>query len=167
MRLHLLLNIWFFLEESVSADVKKLLHQSFESAINNLKSACDSETPEECKEYLKRARDKFNDAIPVEENENKVASYLGLAVCQYLLGGVANSKITMEKIKDVELSEREGRKYRTLDFGKSILGNLNPLRRFPRILVHIPIYYTTAAYDGRVNKLERYKLIALRTEFDR
>ena len=148
-----------FIEDSVYADIKKLMHQSFKSAINNLKCAVESETIEECKGYLIRARDKFNDAIPVEENENKVASYLGLAICQYLLGGVSNSKITLEKIKDVELSKREKRKYKATDLGRNALRSLIPLPlRYP--------YYSTTEYDNRVKKLERYKQIALRTEFD-
>lgn len=118
--------------ESVQADVKKLLHQSFKSAVQNLKYAKDCSNGEAL-DYLKEARCKFIDAVSVEENENLVSSYWGLAMCQSLLGDEVNACKTMDKICKVLLTTAERNRAIALDISglggddNDTLNPLNPL----------------------------------------
>lgn len=91
------------LVNSVPADVKKLVHQAFLSANDNLEYARNA-TGENQWNYIKRAQGKFIEAINVEENENKVLSLTGLAFCQYLLGDGENAKRTIMRIDAVRLT---------------------------------------------------------------
>lgn len=93
--------------DSVSADMKKLLHQSFKSALMNLKYAKDASNSTTCESYIKQAINEFIRAIAVEENENLVSAYLGLSMCQYKLGDFINAKTTLKKISSVNLSKTE------------------------------------------------------------
>lgn len=97
---------YFGFIETVSTQVEKLIHQSLKSALENLKCAQIAEGEDKI-DYIKRSKDKFIDAVTVEENENKVLSLCGLSMCQYLLGDDKNAEITKERIKDVELSKSE------------------------------------------------------------
>lgn len=93
--------------DSVSADIKKLLHQPFKSALINLKYAKDASNSTTCENYIKQAINEFIRAITVEENENLVSAYLGLSMCQYTLGDFINAKTTLKKISSVNLSKTE------------------------------------------------------------
>ncbi len=92
--------------DSVSSDLKKLIHQSFRSAIELLNFASNVSGKQQ-KEYLRQALLKFVEATVVEENENLVSSYLGLAMCLHLLGDDMNAKLSMEKLEKVELTFKE------------------------------------------------------------
>lgn len=94
---------YFGLVDSVSVDVKKLVHQAFLSAKDNLEYALNA-TGENQWDYIKRAQGKFIEAINVEENENKVLSLTGLAFCQYLLSDGENAKRTIKRIDAVRLT---------------------------------------------------------------
>lgn len=83
--------------DSVSANIKKLLHQSFKSALINLKDAKDASNSNTCESYFKQAINEFIRAIAVEENENLVSAYLGLSICQYTLVDLINAKTTLKK----------------------------------------------------------------------
>ena len=72
--------------ESVDKSVKKLLYQQFLAAQSSLEQAKNTKNEYLRKEYLKTALHSFNLAIAVEENENLISSYVGLAKCQFLLG---------------------------------------------------------------------------------
>lgn len=151
-----------FIEDKVSADIKKLMHQSFESAKLNLNAAKRSTSAEECNKYLTRAVQKFHDAIAVEENENKVSCYLGLAICQYLLGDTLNAEFNIENIAMVELSKREMKKYKAMDLGKTVLrGVLMP----PILLLPVPPPITSS-YDARIRIFNEYKIKARQTKFE-
>lgn len=97
---------YFGLIESVSTDVKKLLHQSFVSATDLLRFAQNSEGDVQ-KKYIQDAMLKFTEAKAVEESENLISAYLGLSMCQYFLGDFANAQLTFGKIRDVELKRSE------------------------------------------------------------
>lgn len=76
------------------------------SAVQNLNYATTASGTNQM-EYIRRAKDLFIDAISVEENENLISSYVGLAMCQHLLGDFQNSSMTIERIKDVKLTLSE------------------------------------------------------------
>ena len=59
------------------------------------------------KEYLKTALHSFNLAIAVEENENLISSYVGLAMCQFLLGDKENYESSLKKASSTKLKIRE------------------------------------------------------------
>ena len=61
---------------SVDSNVHKLLHQAFKSAIQNLEYA-ESALEQNRMEYVRTARERFIDAIAVEENENLISAYVG------------------------------------------------------------------------------------------
>lgn len=76
---------YFDLIDSVSKNVKKLLHKDFLSAKRLLENALNSEGDIRLF-YIKEALPLFSNAIGVEENENLVCSFLGMAICQYFIG---------------------------------------------------------------------------------
>ena len=93
--------------DSVSSDMKKLLHQSFKSALMNLEYAKNAFNSSICERYIKQATNEFIRAIAVEEDENLVSAYLGLSMCQYMLGDSTNAKATLQEIQLVKLSKKE------------------------------------------------------------
>lgn len=93
--------------DSVSSDIKKLLSQPLNSAIASLTYVKTAPSIEKQKFYLKIALKDFIAATSLEENERCICAYVGLALCQYLLGEKANAKITLNKIQDIELSLKE------------------------------------------------------------
>lgn len=105
--------------DSVSSDVKKLLHQSFESGKRNLEYA-QVASVEIQKLYVQKALSDFINAQSVEKDENLISSYLGTAMCQYILGDIANARISLNKISTVSLSTSEKTKAIAADitFGK-------------------------------------------------
>jgi len=144
---------YFGLIESVDGNVKKLLHQSFKSATQNLNYAKSATSHNLQEDYLRRAREKFIDAISVEGNENLISSYVGLAMCQHLLGDTYNADITFQKINDVELSRSEKAKA----IAEQTVGNglLLPL---------FSVFCDGDAYNNRVEKFLNYKSKALATK---
>ena len=119
--------------DSLSADVKKLLHQPLKSAIQNLEYAKNSYSENQL-DYLRTARSKFIDAISVEENENLVSSYLGLAMCQFLLGDKDNAHVTLSKIRTVQLTTTERSKAIALDIGGIGVLDHNPVAPLPQLI---------------------------------
>lgn len=103
---------YFELIDSVSADVKKLLHQSFLSAIANLKYAINAPTRDSAIGYLNQAKAEFIRAKSVEVDENLVSSYIGLAMCQLALGERVNAQDTVNDMKQIQLSK--GRRNRAV-----------------------------------------------------
>ena len=94
------------LVESIHSDIKALLHQSFQSAKMNLECA-KSATGTNQIDYIKQAKNQFINAIAVETGTNLVTSYLGLSMCQYLLGDITNARKSLGKIRPVKLSRKE------------------------------------------------------------
>lgn len=101
---------YFGLIEGVNTKVTKLLHQAFNSAKANLEYARNT-TGQNQIDYIKQARVEFNQAIAVEENENKILALVGLAMCQYLLGETSNANVTFDRISSVSLTRAEKNRY--------------------------------------------------------
>ncbi|MGN0088683.1 MAG: hypothetical protein ACI35Y_06625 [Candidatus Limimorpha sp.] len=97
---------YFGLIEGVNIKVTKLLHQAFNSAKANLEYARNA-TGQNQIDYIKQARVEFNQAVAVEENENKILALVGLAMCQYLLGETSNANVTFDRISSVTLTRAE------------------------------------------------------------
>lgn len=121
---------YFGLVESASADITSLVHQAFKSAVMNLELAKTSSQRTQCEEYLKEARNKFVEAIAVEKDESLVSAFMGLAMCQYLLGDSSNAVMTIDRIACVQLSSSEKMKARVKSYAKGnvfgpIIGMIN------------------------------------------
>ena len=97
---------YFGLIEGVNTKVTKLLHQAFNSAKANLEYARNAIGQNQI-DYIKQARVEFNQAVAVEENENKIFALVGLAMCQYLLGETSNANVTFDRISSVTLTRAE------------------------------------------------------------
>ena len=96
--------------EGVSTLITRLLHQAFNSAKSNLEYACNASGQDQI-DYIKQARIEFNQAVAVEENENKLLALVGLSMCQYLLGDNYNAQQTLKKVEKVDLTRAEKAKY--------------------------------------------------------
>ena len=147
--------------DNVNSNVKKLLHQSFVSAVQNLNYATTASGTNQM-EYIRRARDLFIDAISVEENENLISSYVGLAMCQHLLGDFQNSSMTIERIKDVKLTLSEKSKAVSKIALKMSTGHLYLIYKALKgeyLSSGFPFYYDD--YTKRTQKFEEYKQLAL------
>jgi hypothetical protein len=81
-------------------DIQSMMHMHFRSAYENLNYALHANANNK-KEYLVQARNRFIDASTIERNDNLILTYLGLAFCQELLDDLANSNITLNKIRGV------------------------------------------------------------------
>jgi hypothetical protein len=149
---------YFGLIDSVSSNVKKLLHAPFNSAISNLKAALHA-TDENVEFYIRQALVEFNNACSLEENENLISAYLGKALCQHLLKDYYNRDLSMANIKKVELSLSEKTKAALKDPTISVGGVFGYLLAAS--------YYSLAGrvppYEARKISFERYKQLALKT----
>lgn len=112
---------YFGLIDSVDSKVTKILHQAFNSAKMNLEYALHASRQNQI-EYIRQARIEFNQAISVEENENKILALAGLSMCQSLLGDKANASVTCDMISQVELSLPEMAKSVAFDVAGGIGG---------------------------------------------
>lgn len=101
---------YFGLIEGVNTKVTKLVHQAFISAKDNLTYAKGT-TGQNQIEYIKQAKSEFIRAVAVEENENKILSLAGLAMCQYFFCEKQNANNTLGRISDVNLTTSEKAKY--------------------------------------------------------
>lgn len=136
---------YFGLIQGVDTKVTKLLHQSFNSAKSNLEYALSASGQNQI-DYIKQAKNEFNQATQVEENENKILALVGLSMCQFLLGDKENATVTYNKIESVNLSNSERNKCIAKAAGASTL--------FAGLLS------TLAGYDPikeRIDRLEQTK----------
>lgn len=85
----------------IRQDILSMMHMYFKSAYENLDYAINA-SPGCKREYIIQARNRFIDACVIEKNENLILSYLGLSLCQKMLGDSDNSLISLNKIKSVE-----------------------------------------------------------------
>lgn len=100
---------YFGLIENVSSDVKKLLHEPFLSAIDNLKQAMGASSERSRYNCIEKARENFTKAKALEKDENLVSSLFGLAMCQYYLGDVHNAQTSLQEIESLQLSSAKKR----------------------------------------------------------
>ena len=151
--------MWLGLKAS-SLTSSLLLHQAFKSAIQNLEYAQTASSDINRLDYIKTAKERFIDAISVEENENLISSYVGLAMCQHLMGDIENRDITIQSINDVKLTLSEKTKAVSKTAFKIIgIGNIYSLYK----IVKGENPYTTD-YANRLAKFENYKQLALATK---
>ena len=152
---------YFGIIDSVSSDVKKLLHQSFNSAIKNLEYAKSATSIQNQLDYIKQAKDEFIRALTTETDENLVSAYLGLAMCQYYLNDKINAENTLRQINNISLSKAERNKAIAID---TIIPDdiiFSPIIPFPTT----PLSRITARFYGikgthelkRENSLKEYK----------
>lgn len=137
--------------DSVSSDVKKLLHQSFESGIKNLEYA-QSASEANQKLYIQKALGDFISASSVEKDENLISSYLGIAMCQYLLGDITNARISLHKISSVTLSKLATTKAAAVDMTVGVAY---------KYLIPIGNPWGIDVVELRVSSFEEYKRKAL------
>lgn len=88
----------------IRQDIQSMMHMYFKGAYENLVFAI-SASPDCRREYLVQARNRFIDACVIEKNDNLILSYLGLSLCQKLLGDSLNSLTSLNRIKYVEWSD--------------------------------------------------------------
>lgn len=145
--------------ESVGGNVQKLLHQAFKSAIQNLEYAQTASSDTNRLDYIKTAKERFIDAISVEENENLISSYVGLAMCQHLMGDITNRDLTMQNIKNVKLTLSE----KTKAVSKTALkiASIDIYLIYKSMMGENPF---TSDYADRLAKFESYKQMALATK---
>lgn len=146
--------------ESVSGNVQKLLHQAFKSAIQNLNYAQTASSATSRLEYIKTAKERFIDAISVEENENLISSFVGLAMCQHVLGDIANRDLTMQKIDKVKLTLSE----KTKAISKTALKISGPGSIYSLYKIAKGENPYSNDYVDRLTKFENYKQLALATK---
>lgn len=151
---------YFGLIESVGGNVQKLLHQAFKSAIQNLNYAQTASSDTSRLDYIRTAKERFIDAISVEENENLISSYVGLAMCQHLIGDFVNRDITMRNIKDVQLTLSE----KTKAVSKTAFKLTGPGNIYTLYKIAKGENPYTNDYRDRLAKFLKYKQLALATK---
>lgn len=141
------------LVESTDANISTLRHRDFNSAIENLKYAQSCTTIESAAAYIETARVRFIDSLSLEENENKIDAFVGLAMCQHLQGNDNLAVLTLKRIQaEVELTKREKNNAIAYDIGAAMLGfdpNImtDPAPNMPGMFFMVPrlLYHTTRA----------------------
>ena len=98
---------FFGLINGVSQNVQKLVHQPFKTGKKWLEYAQNASSKDLRNQYLHDAQVEFGKAIELEENENKILSILGLAICQFYLGDINNANSTIKEIPNVRLTTKE------------------------------------------------------------
>ena len=154
---------YFGLIESVSTNVRRLLHQAFNSAKDNLEYARISKGNNQI-DYVKRAKDCFVDAIAVEENENKILALAGLSMCQYFLQDIDGAQRSLDRIREVHLSIAERMRFRAMDATRAVI-DLNPVNYFVFKLMSKKLlkidYYDISLLHKRENEFEEMKKKAI------
>lgn len=90
----------------LKSDIQDLMHIFFRSACQNLDLALYAD--EKCyQDYLLQARNRFIDALAIEKNENLILSYLGLSLCQLLLGDINNYKRSLRQILEISFTKSQ------------------------------------------------------------
>lgn len=91
---------------SAASDTNKLRHEPLKSAIGWFEQAqnCDNDKKRK-QSYQEDARREFMKAISLEDDENKIAAFVGLSMCQRLLGDEKNARLNMQKIQGIELTK--------------------------------------------------------------
>lgn len=112
---------YFGLIETVNTKITKLLHQQFHAAIRSMEDARYASGQTQV-EYVKQARTEFNQAVAVEENENKILALVGLSLCQYMLGDSQNANRNLNQIRTVELTRAEKAKYSIAEAAGHVCG---------------------------------------------
>ncbi|MBO1350207.1 MAG: hypothetical protein EBE86_023810 [Hormoscilla sp. GUM202] len=85
---------YFGLIESLGTKVDKLISVELDAAFRTLKQSQISLNEQQT--LLREARASFNKAICLEKDDERlVIAYIGLSLCHYQLGDIANAKNTL------------------------------------------------------------------------
>jgi hypothetical protein len=120
--------------ESIESKIDLLTQVEFNAAWKTLLQACNSSSLDEQKSVLiNNARESFTKATCLEKGERLFYTYLGLAICHYLLDDMNNVKTALLEAakvsiyKDIYIQERD----LSLGFNKyginSIINSYNPV----------------------------------------
>ena len=133
------------------------------------------------KYYLESALNSFNLATAVEKNENLISAYVGLAICQFLLGDKNNAQNSLSMAEGVCLEKSEIVKSQAKLVGKEVgkiyfmypyllykmIRNKDPY--FPYNLYKRIInkdYFRDIVIDERQKRFDEYKKKALSVKFE-
>lgn len=147
---------YFGLIEGVSTQVSKLVHQAFKSAKDNLEYAKTASGQNQI-DYIKRAKDRFIDAVAVEANENKILALAGLSMCQHLLGDTDGAQRSLDRVHDVELTRAEITKYTVAHVARYTPGITGLISNLYLLGLDFP------SLEARVNHFEKTKKDAINT----
>ena len=101
----------------ISQNVQRLTHMYLNSAIENMRYAQNS-SGEALYNYIAQAKNRFIDASVVENNENLIISYLGLAFCQIVMGENNNVLLTLQSVKKIHYINEEMIEWNSIDYYK-------------------------------------------------
>lgn len=96
--------------DKIDSNVKRLVSNPYKTAVRTLKQAQNSSSPTETKTLLRKARDLYNQAIGLEDNERKILAYISLASCHKLLGDQNNAHLTLNEAIEVDTQGIESKK---------------------------------------------------------
>lgn len=115
---------YFDLVDTTSKKMDKLLHQSFNAAIDMLDSAryADGKNREA---LVTEARVEFYKALHVEQNENLMLALVGLSMCHALLGDMINAKKCHNRIGTIKLTKSEAFKACVKKIAKTVYPGLS------------------------------------------
>lgn len=110
--------------------------------------------------YIRQALVEFNNACSLESNENLISAHIGKAMCQHLLKDYRNRDLTMDNIKNIELTLSE----KTKAVSKTALKFTGPgqLYSIYKLLKGKP--ETLSDYQERIQLFNEYKQLALATK---
>lgn len=159
------------LVESTDANISKLRHRDFNSAIENLKYAQSCQPLESAANYVETARVRFIDSLLLEENENKIDAFVGLAMCQHLQGNDNLALLTLKRIQtEVKLTRSEKNNAIAYDIAIATLGidpNMKDKPAFYMLGLYLSVpkllYHTTRAimnpqkYPNYVKRCEQFE----------
>ncbi|MBE8971365.1 hypothetical protein IQ277_35810, partial [Nostocales cyanobacterium LEGE 12452] len=87
--------------ESIESKVDHLMQVEFNAAWKTLLQVCNSSSSDEQKFF--DARDSFTKATCLEKGERLFYTYLGLAICHYLIDDISNVKIALLEATKVSI----------------------------------------------------------------
>lgn len=90
----------------ISKDVQRLTHMYLNSALENLRYA-QNVSSEVQFNYISQAKSRFIDASVIERNENLILSFLGLSLCQAIMGEENNVSQTLQSIENIKYTDEE------------------------------------------------------------
>lgn len=109
--------------------------------------------------YIRQALIEFNNACSLESNENFISAHIGKAMCQHLLRDYRNRDLTMDDIKNIELTLSE----KTKAILKTAFKFTGPgqLYSMYKLLKGKP--ETLSDFQERIQSFNDYKQLALAT----
>ncbi|MHC0068133.1 hypothetical protein ACWATR_35475 [Nostoc sp. UIC 10890] len=149
--------------ESIESKVDLLTQVEFNAAWKTLLQACNSSSSDEQKSVLiNNARESFTNATCLEKGERLFYTYLGLAICHYLLDDVNNVKTALIEATKVSIYKDiyQQRRDSYLGFNKyginSIINSYNPVNML-NLIKGIFAYPLLLAQKTEIQKYNKSK----------